>query len=139
MRNVPTFHVACIKKLGRTVYVAPGNGDGTFQPQSAVATGFDHPYATAVADLNRDGSLDLAIANTSNVNCAGSSVAAYLQRGTGFGLVPNEAGNREPAKFNASWFQTASTPAFSECVVAFQTHRSPFNLAASIPGMSATR
>ena len=74
MRDVPTFHVACIKKLGRTVYVAPGNGDGTFQPQSAVATGFDHPYATAVADLNRDGSLDLAIANTSNVNCAGSSV-----------------------------------------------------------------
>jgi hypothetical protein len=75
MRDVPTFPVACIKKLGRTVYVAPGNGDGTFQPQSAVATGFDHPYATAVADLNRDGSLDLAIANTSNVNCAGSSVA----------------------------------------------------------------
>ena len=64
---------------------------------------------------------------------------AYLQRGTGFGLVTNEAGNREPAEFNASWFQTASTPVFSECVVAFQTHRSPFNLAASIPGMSATR
>jgi hypothetical protein len=52
--------------------------------------------------------------------------AAYLQRSTSFGLVTNEAGNREPAEFNASWFQTASTPVFSECIVAFQTHRSPF-------------
>ena len=45
-----------------------------------------------------------------------------LQRGTGFGLVMNEAGNREPAEFNASWFQTASTPVFPKCVVAFQMH-----------------
>jgi hypothetical protein len=48
--------------------------------------------------------------------------AAYLQRSSSLGLVPNEAGDREPLKFNASCFQTASTPVFSKCIVAFQMH-----------------
>ena len=45
---------------------------------------------------------------------------AYLQRSTSFGLVANEAGNREPAKFNASWFQTASTQYFLSALSRFK-------------------
>jgi hypothetical protein len=40
--------------------------------------------------------------------------ADYLQRGSSLGLVTNETGNREPAKLNAPYFQSASTPSISQ-------------------------
>jgi hypothetical protein len=43
------------------VSVLLGNGDGTFAPKTDLATA-DHPDAVAVADLDRDGKLDLAVA-----------------------------------------------------------------------------
>ena len=46
-----------------TVSVLLGNGDGTFQPQTTLATGTS-PTSTAVADLNGDGKLDLVTVNT---------------------------------------------------------------------------
>ncbi len=42
-----------------------GNGDGTFQPQLTFKTG-NFPYGEAVADFDRDGYPDLAIANFSD-------------------------------------------------------------------------
>ncbi len=47
-----------------TVTILLGNGDGTFTPASGSPfTVGNGPYAIAVADLNGDGKLDLAIAN----------------------------------------------------------------------------
>jgi FG-GAP-like repeat len=43
------------------VSVLLGNGDGTFAPKTDLATA-DHPDAVAVADFNRDGKPDLAVA-----------------------------------------------------------------------------
>jgi hypothetical protein len=45
---------------GSTVSVLFGNGDGTFAPQVAYATG-GAPYSAVIADLNGDGMPDLAL------------------------------------------------------------------------------
>src|SRR5205085_1260194 len=45
-----------------SVSVLLGHGDGTFQRQNAIPAGL-RPVAVAVADLNGDGRLDLAVAN----------------------------------------------------------------------------
>jgi hypothetical protein len=47
----------------RTVSILLGNGDGTFRPHFDYATG-TQPSALAAGDLNGDGKLDLAVANT---------------------------------------------------------------------------
>lgn len=64
------------------VYLSLGNGDGTFQTQSVVATEFDHPYDTAIADVNGDGSLDLVVANTGQTG-ASNTVSVLLGNGDG--------------------------------------------------------
>jgi len=47
-----------------SVSIVLGNGDGSFQAPSHFSTGTDtDPYAVAVADLNGDGKLDLAVTN----------------------------------------------------------------------------
>src|SRR5207302_1472343 len=58
-----------------TVSIMRGNGDGTFQAPQSYAIG---SYATsvAVADFNRDGTLDLAVAG-------GSGVSILLGKGDG--------------------------------------------------------
>jgi hypothetical protein len=48
------------------VYALIGNGDGTFQPTSAEATGV-WPYAVVVGDFNGDGAVDFAV-TVLNVN-----------------------------------------------------------------------
>jgi hypothetical protein len=50
------------KGSGTTVSVLLGNGDGTFQPHVDYTVGTS-PSCAAVADLNGDGKLDLAVAN----------------------------------------------------------------------------
>jgi photosystem II stability/assembly factor-like uncharacterized protein len=50
---------------GSGVSVLLAKGDGTFQPATEVAPGTAKPTAVALADFNRDGKLDLAIADNS--------------------------------------------------------------------------
>ena len=50
---------------GHTISIFLGNGDGTFQDQVDYTTG-TYPTSLAVADLNADGILDLAIANVND-------------------------------------------------------------------------
>jgi len=45
------------------VYLLLGNGDGTFQAATTIGS-IVNPYAAAVADVNKDGKLDLIISNT---------------------------------------------------------------------------
>jgi hypothetical protein len=47
---------------GNTVSVVLGNGDGTFRPKVDYVVGYD-PFAITAADLNGDGSMDMATAN----------------------------------------------------------------------------
>jgi hypothetical protein len=61
-----------------------GNGDGTFQPTASYGTGGRDVRSIAVADLNGDGKLDLAVANSydPNKNYRGS-VGVLLGKGDG--------------------------------------------------------
>ena len=54
-----------------------GNGDGTFQTQTTIATGID-PDAIVTADFNRDGKSDLAVANFTD-----NSISILLGNGDG--------------------------------------------------------
>ncbi|CAF3824214.1 unnamed protein product [Rotaria sp. Silwood1] len=48
-----------------------GNGDGIFAMQTTYATGTNsHPYFIAIADLNNDGQLDIAVVNSGTDNLA---------------------------------------------------------------------
>jgi len=49
-----------------TVSVLLGAGDGTFHPAIVSATNSGYPAASALADLNGDGNLDLMLSNTAN-------------------------------------------------------------------------
>jgi hypothetical protein len=62
-----------------TLTILLGNGDGTFAPASGspIAVG-NAPYAVAVADLNGDGKLDIAVANNGD-----GAVTVLLGKGDG--------------------------------------------------------
>jgi hypothetical protein len=59
------------------VSILLGNGDGTFQNAVNYAASPGYPYFVAIADLNNDGNLDLAVANH------GGDLAVYLGNGDG--------------------------------------------------------
>jgi hypothetical protein len=60
-----------------SVSILLGNGDGTFTPQPAVPVG-QFPESVAVGDFNGDGSLDLAVVNSTN-----STLSILLGSGDG--------------------------------------------------------
>jgi hypothetical protein len=70
-----------------TVSVLLGNGDGTFQPQVAYSTSGSLPLNTfpqwvAIADVNKDGHLDLVTADAGNAGGGGISVLLGNGNGT---------------------------------------------------------
>ncbi|HZW79628.1 MAG TPA: FG-GAP-like repeat-containing protein [Candidatus Deferrimicrobiaceae bacterium] len=62
-----------------------GNGDGTFQAPIMYDTGGEYATYLAVADINKDGKLDLLVANScaSTSNCAQGSIAVLPGNGDG--------------------------------------------------------
>lgn len=78
--------------FGNNVSVLMGNGDGTFQPATALPTG-GGPNGFAVGDFNNDGHEDFAIANYND-----NTVSVYLGDGTGnFTAGPTLATGSGPA------------------------------------------
>ena len=73
-----------ITRTNGTVSILLGNGDGTFQPPIDYAVGAG-PQAIAIADFNRDGILDLVVANAGLLNgrYTGSTVSVLLGKGDG--------------------------------------------------------
>jgi hypothetical protein len=67
------------------VGVLLGNGDGTFQPVVNYNTGGGNAaFSVAIADLNGDGHLDLAVATASQCDgCSNSGVSTLLGNGDG--------------------------------------------------------
>jgi len=65
---------------GSNVAILLGNGDGTFQAETDLATVSSYPFAVAVADFNGDGKVDLAI--TSYYENSGIMVAMGNGDGT---------------------------------------------------------
>ena len=64
--NDCTSAINCAYTVGNgSVAVLLGNGDGTFQPAVAYDTGGQFPNGVLVADLNKDGKLDLVVSNFS--------------------------------------------------------------------------
>lgn len=69
--------------VGDNMSVLLGNGDGTFQAATAVATG-DQPRSTSIADLNGDGVPDLVSSYRSNdINNPGTTISLILGNGDG--------------------------------------------------------
>jgi hypothetical protein len=85
---------------GDTVTVMIGNGDGTFSTSSISSQGLS-PVAVAVGDFNRDGNLDLAVANACGTDTSCSSVGeAAILTGDGAGsftLASNTAAGSGPS------------------------------------------
>jgi hypothetical protein len=71
--------VANLQTGVNTISLILGNGDGTFQDDHEFPTA-NTPYRVAVADFNRDGNLDVAVASPSNL---GSYVSILLGAGNG--------------------------------------------------------
>jgi hypothetical protein len=65
------------------VEVLPGKGDGTFGAPIDSTTGPHLCYGMEVRDLDGDGTLDVAIAQTDDVGRAGGDIAVSLGSGTG--------------------------------------------------------
>ena len=90
------------KKTG-SVYVLLGNGDGTFQTATLFTAGFTNPVGLTVADLNRDGKLDVVTAND-NTTISNNSNTVLLGNGDGTLQAPlavNGAGR------TATWVEAA--------------------------------
>ncbi len=60
-----------------------GNGDGTFKPTVSYDPGGVIANAVAIADVNRDGKLDVLVAETGCNSCSTSGIAVLLGNGDG--------------------------------------------------------
>jgi len=71
-------------KSGGSVGILLGNGDGTLQPAQTYSSGGDTALSVAIADFNKDGNLDLAVANQcQDTNCQNGAVSVLLGNGNG--------------------------------------------------------
>jgi len=75
----------CSQENSGYVSVLLGNGDGTFQPAQAYATGGFGASSVAIADFNGDGNADVVVANQcSTTTCkSGGGVSILLGNGNG--------------------------------------------------------
>jgi IPT/TIG domain/FG-GAP-like repeat/FG-GAP repeat len=85
---------------GGTVTVLMGKGDGTFKPAASYGSGGQGAFSVVVGDFNRDGLLDLAVAN----DCASSGCSSGGSVGI---LLGNRDGTFKPAVAYASGGQGA--------------------------------
>lgn len=79
-------NVGCISNCNTgTVGILLGNGDGTFQQAAVYGSGGYKAVSVAIADVNRDGILDLVTSNlcVSPVDCSSGSVGVLLGVGDG--------------------------------------------------------
>ena len=89
--QMPDLAVTNIFGTDATVTVLLGKGDGTFSPRASYMTDAG-PDGVAIADLDGDGKLDLAVANQ-----AGRSVSVLMGRGDGtFGTQTSTASDGGP-------------------------------------------
>ena len=70
-----------------TVALLLGNGDGTFQPAVAYASGGQTPVSVAVADMNGDGKSDIVVVNecASGTRCVSGNGSVGILLGNGDG------------------------------------------------------
>ena len=76
---------SCQSQSGVSVLL--GNGDGTFEPPVFYQTG-PAPRSAVAADFNRDGKLDLGVANTGAPTYPGNAVSILIGIGDGTFLAP---------------------------------------------------
>src|SRR5262249_30882034 len=85
---------------GQSVSILMGKGDGTFQPHVDYVTG-TNPNAVTAGDLNGDGKVDLAVANSSDSTI---SILAGRGDGTFFQRPAGHATGTQPMFVTASDF-----------------------------------
>ena len=71
-------------KSGGSVSILLGNGNGTLQAAQTYSSGGDTALSIAIADFNKDGNLDLAVANQcQDSTCQNGAVSVLLGNGNG--------------------------------------------------------
>ena len=109
--------------IGKTVSVLLGNGDGTFQPARAYDAGVG-PYDVAAGDFNRDGLLDLVVANLGPEMQRGVTLSVLFGNGDGTFQSPTAyyAGRGPNAvaigDFNGDGIQDFAASIFEEGTIA---------------------